>query len=223
MNSIEDSVSCGPMPTTAQKEALDHYFERTQKRLEAYAYVITGGHQDASGLVSQAYLAMWATMRNNPQMTIPDDRYGFGVIKNLWRRQLRGTPLLSVTAPDYDDSAIQPELRRFERQAAEEYLRDNHFTRPVKLTYGEADMLIRRLPEESRRILLMRNDKMSFAEMAPVLGMSPADVARRYNSVRTHLRSLVKKYLSRHRPMNSFTTRASTKGALAIDTFSLPQ
>src|ERR1700733_5377185 len=89
MNATEDSSSCRSRPTPCQKQALDQYFDIMQKKLAIYAAALIG-LQDARDLVNEAYIGIWATMRNNPQMITIDEPYGFGVIKHLAYRQLKG-------------------------------------------------------------------------------------------------------------------------------------
>lgn len=130
--------------------------------------------------------------------TIPAG-YGFGVVKNLWYAWLRerGRMVSLTSIPDYDDAAVQSAMRELERQATTEYLRDEHFTRPEKLTSRQAGMLIRWLPEELQPIVLMKSEGHSSETIAAAVGMSVDDVKRKYNSARTRLRSLLKKMLRR--------------------------
>ncbi|MCR5361453.1 MAG: sigma-70 family RNA polymerase sigma factor [Bacteroidales bacterium] len=163
---------------TAFRQLFDLQYDRLFRR----AVFLLRNDDWAKEVALDVLAEVW---NNRKQMTIPDDfdRYSMTMVRNaavsLWRREQRYADFDAADAPESAIDAI-------DQQIAQEEL---------FLVYDEA---LANLPARCREVWqLVKEEGLTYAEVAARLGISPKTVDAQLQKAVKHLRAVVGSYLER--------------------------
>lgn len=177
------------------RDAFDALVEKYKQPIVNFAGLILGDSTEAQDVAQNAFVRVFKHCRRF-QFACSFSTWLYAIARNLCRNELRRRSRQRLVSPE-DGEMERPELARWHLAAAGQgNVPEAVFQRELQEKIEQA---LAALPQRERAaILLLRDEPLSYAEVAAILGTSPSATKSLIHRGRQTMKRNLRRYLQSH-------------------------